>query len=111
MRGRWQAGRVEELEDGRCDRANRRVCRVLQTRDPSLYVNTVSPSGATFSGSALLSYKLNWQSVMFVGYGDDRQLSDLDRLEELDRRFFVKRSYSLQRERRDLTCGYTLCIT
>ena len=29
-----------------------------------------------FSGSALLAYKLNWQSVMFVGYGDDRELTD-----------------------------------
>ena len=25
---------------------------------------------------ALLAYKLNWQSVMFVGYGDDRELTD-----------------------------------
>jgi len=70
---------------------------VSTTRDPSLYVDTVSAKGATLSGSALLSYKLNWQSVMFVGYGDDRQLSDLDRLEKLDRQFFVKLSYALQR--------------
>ena len=26
-------------------------------------------------GSALFAYKLNWQSVLFVGYGDDRELS------------------------------------
>ena len=29
-----------------------------------------------FSGSLLLAYKLNWQSVMFVGYGDDRELTE-----------------------------------
>jgi hypothetical protein len=40
---------------------------------------------------------VNWQSVMFIGYGDDRELSDLDRLEKLDRQFFVKLSYAIQR--------------
>ncbi len=51
----------------------------------------------TFSGSALFTYKLNWQSVLFVGYGDDRELSDLNRLEKSDRQFFVKISYAFQR--------------
>jgi hypothetical protein len=32
-----------------------------------------------------------------VGYGDDRELSDLGRIEPLDRQFFVKLSYALQR--------------
>jgi hypothetical protein len=41
--------------------------------------------------------KLNWQSVMFVGYGDDRELTDQQRLEKLDRQVFVKLSYALQR--------------
>jgi hypothetical protein len=34
---------------------------------------------------------------MCIGYGDDRELSDLDRLEQLDRQFFVKLSYAIQR--------------
>ncbi len=34
---------------------------------------------------------------MFVGYGDNRELSDRDRLEKLDRQFFVKLSYAFQR--------------
>ena len=34
---------------------------------------------------------------MFVGYGDDRELSDLSRLEPSDRQFFVKLSYAFQR--------------
>jgi hypothetical protein len=70
---------------------------VSTTRDPSLYIDTVSAKSATLSGSALLAYKLNWQSVMFIGYGDDRQLSDAERLEKLDRQFFVKLSYAFQR--------------
>ena len=67
------------------------------TRDPSLYSSSVDAQSGTFGGSALVAYKLNWQSVMFVGYGDDRELSDQQRLERLDRQFFVKLSYAFQR--------------
>ena len=70
---------------------------VSTDRDPSLYAfSTIAKSG-TVSGQVLLSYKLNWQSVMFVGYGDDRMLSTQDRFEKVDRQFFVKLSYALQR--------------
>src|SRR4029077_5407600 len=65
-------------------------------RDPSLYTASVDARSGTFGGSALFAYKLNWQSVMFVGYGDDRELLDQRRLEQLDRQFFVKLSYALQ---------------
>ena len=67
------------------------------TRDPSLFVARVDSRSGTFGGSALFAYKLNWQSVLFVGYGDDRELSDQHRLEPLDRQFFVKLSYAFQR--------------
>ncbi len=70
---------------------------VSTTRDPSLYIDSVSPDSASLGGSALLAYKLNWQSVMFIGYGDNREVSDADRLEKLDRQFFVKLSYAFQR--------------
>jgi len=70
---------------------------VATTRDPSLYMASVDARSGTFGGSALFAYKLNWQSVMFVGYGDDRELSDQRRLEPLDRQFFVKLSYAFQR--------------
>ena len=70
---------------------------VSTTRDPLLYLNSVSAKSGSFGGSALLAYKLNWQSVMFIGYGDDRELSERDRLEKLDRQFFVKLSYAFQR--------------
>ena len=49
------------------------------------------------SAQALLSYKLNWQSVMFVGYGDDRELTDRDQFVKSGRQVFVKLSYALQR--------------
>jgi hypothetical protein len=70
---------------------------VSTDRDPSLYLSSVNAKSGAFGGSALLAYKLNWQSVMFVGYGDDRELSTLERLEPLDRQFFVKLSYAFQR--------------
>jgi hypothetical protein len=70
---------------------------VSTNRDPRLYrFDTIAKSG-TITGQVLLSYKLNWQSVMFIGYGDDRMLSTQDRFEKVDRQFFVKVSYAFQR--------------
>jgi hypothetical protein len=71
---------------------------VWTTSDPSLYI-TDPPDAhdGTFSGQGLLAYRLNWQSIVFVGYGDDRQLTELDQLARLDRSFFVKVSYAFQR--------------
>jgi len=70
---------------------------VSTTRDPNLYAfNTIARSGS-FTGQVLLAYKLNWQSVMFIGYGDDRMRSEQDRFEPAGRQFFVKFSYAIQR--------------
>jgi hypothetical protein len=65
--------------------------------DPSLYLQAVTAHVGTFNGSALLAYKVNWQSVLYVGYGDDRELSDQRRLLPSDRQVFVKVSYAFQR--------------
>ena len=70
---------------------------VSTKRDPSLFVSTVSPRAGTFLGSLLFAYKLNWQSVVFLGYGDDRELSAQQRLERSGRQVFVKISYAIQR--------------
>jgi hypothetical protein len=43
---------------------------VSTTRDPSLYPAPVTRHDGAFTGSALFAYKLNWQSVLFIGYGD-----------------------------------------
>ncbi|HJW92379.1 MAG TPA: DUF5916 domain-containing protein [Thermoanaerobaculia bacterium] len=62
------------------------------------YVKTDSASlSGSFTGSVLYSYKLNWQTVLFLGYGDDRELTPFNRLEKLDRSFFLKVSYAIQR--------------
>ena len=46
------------------------------TSDPALWIDPVPRHDGGFAGSALLSYKLNWQSVLFVGYGDARALDE-----------------------------------
>ncbi|HEY6064886.1 MAG TPA: hypothetical protein VIY96_01940, partial [Thermoanaerobaculia bacterium] len=66
-------------------------------RDPGLYTFDVSRKSGSFQGSALFSYKLNWQSVLFVGYGDTSVINDAGDLAHNDRQFFLKVSYAFQR--------------
>jgi uncharacterized protein DUF5916 len=70
---------------------------VSTDRDPSLYLSETTARSAEFTSSILLSYKVNWQSVMFIGYGDARELTDENHLAPSDRQFFVKLSYAFQR--------------
>lgn len=70
---------------------------VATTKTPSLYATPVQPRAGDFSGSALFAYKVNWQSVVFVGYGDTRELTAADHLQPTDRQFFVKVSHAFQR--------------
>ncbi len=66
-------------------------------RDPSLYTFDVDRKDADFDGSVLLAYKINWQSVLFIGYGDSRTfLEETDRLERASRQLFLKLSYAFQ---------------
>ncbi|HEY2944339.1 MAG TPA: DUF5916 domain-containing protein [Vicinamibacteria bacterium] len=70
---------------------------VETNRDPSLYTTEVARRDGDFSGSALFAYKLNWQTVLFVGYGDNRALTETEDLVRADRQLFLKLSYALQR--------------
>jgi len=71
---------------------------VSTTRDVSLYIDPATiPREGTLSAQALLSYKLNWQSVLFVGYGDDRDRTEQNQLVKTGRQVFVKASYAFQR--------------
>jgi hypothetical protein len=70
---------------------------VSTTRDPGLYTFETTKKDADFTGSALFAYKLNWQTVLFVGYGDSSTFLDTtDRLEKSGRQIFVKISYAWQ---------------
>lgn len=65
--------------------------------EPSLYRGPVPERSGSFAGSALVAYKLNWQSVLFLGYGDDRVLDEDGSLLRTGRQLFLKLSYALQR--------------
>jgi hypothetical protein len=67
------------------------------TRDPSLYVDEVARKDGSFDGSLLFAYKLNWQTVMFLGWGDAREIDDNATLQKKDRQLFLKVSYAFQR--------------
>jgi hypothetical protein len=70
---------------------------VSTNRDVALYTFPTPARAAGFTGSALFAYKINWQSVLFVGYGNEETLSDERRFEPAGRQFFVKISYAFQR--------------
>jgi len=71
------------------------LLRVIGQYTPADFAGGIH-SGA-FTGSMLYSYKVNWQTVFFVGYGDDRVLDAENRFQRLDRSVFVKVSYAYQR--------------
>lgn len=66
-------------------------------RDPSLYTFDVDSKSGDFQFSALVSYKLNWQSVLFLGYGDTSVINEAGDLAHDNRQFFLKISYAFQR--------------
>ncbi len=67
-------------------------------RDPALYLSAVAPRTAGLAGSLVFAYKLNWQTVGYLGYGDNRALEPItDRIEPADRQVFLKVSYAFQR--------------
>jgi hypothetical protein len=70
---------------------------VTTERDPSRYIFPVDKHGGTFLGSVLYSFKINWQTVLFLGYGDDRVLTPSNDLVKQDRSLFFKVSYAIQR--------------
>ncbi len=75
----------------------RAIGQYVETRhDPSLYRSPVPRREGSFQGSALIGYRLNWQSVVFLGYGDDRTLQESGDLARGDRQFFLKMSYAIQ---------------
>ncbi|MCB1041948.1 MAG: carbohydrate binding family 9 domain-containing protein [Acidobacteria bacterium] len=66
-------------------------------RNPDLYTFNVSDRSGAWTGSLLWAYKLNWQSVMFVGYGDAHGLDEQQDWQTQERSWFLKLSYAYQR--------------
>ncbi len=64
-------------------------------RDPSLYVDTVDAEFESLGAQLLYSYKVNPQTVFFLGYSDSFIDDDsLSGLERTDRTFFTKVGYA-----------------
>jgi len=73
---------------------------VTTARNRELYIDPVPAREESFNATALFTYKLNWQSVLYAGYGDERALDDTqpDRqgLDRVSRQWFLKVSYAFQ---------------
>ena len=74
--------------------------RQAQSQDAALYgfVPPIPPKDEATTASALFAYKLNWQSVLYFGYGNNQLWSpDTNDLERANQSFFLKLSYAFQR--------------
>ncbi|HUP02077.1 MAG TPA: DUF5916 domain-containing protein [Gemmatimonadota bacterium] len=63
-------------------------------RNPALHEDDVEPEARRWFNQLLFSYKLNPQTVFFVGYADTRQGATEFDLTQSDRTFFVKLGYA-----------------
>ena len=63
----------------------------------SLYIDEVDQHEGSVSSQILFAYKLNWQTVMYVGYGDLREVMPVENeFRPSNRQFFFKLSYAFQ---------------
>ncbi len=65
------------------------------SRNSDLYLSPVRPEEEEFFGQFLFSYKLNPQTVLFLGYTDGRFGEQGVDLTQTDRTFFLKLGYAL----------------
>ncbi|HVN30346.1 MAG TPA: DUF5916 domain-containing protein [Thermoanaerobaculaceae bacterium] len=65
-------------------------------QNPALYLQPVPGVDRSFTGSALFAYAPNWQTVLYLGYGDSRALNEKNELVPTGREFFLKVSYAFQ---------------
>jgi len=67
-------------------------------RDPALYTFTIDEEDESVVGSLLLAFKVDWQSVVYLGVGDSRVLlTETGRREKTGRELFFKLSYAFRR--------------
>jgi hypothetical protein len=72
------------------------VQNVRTNQNVDLYDAGVDQHSGNLQGSVLYAYKLNWQTVLFVGLGDVRAVDDANTFQKSDRQFFMKLSYAFQ---------------
>jgi len=96
-----------DLEEGRLFSANIDWLKLTYTFSPRTLVRVIAqqneieraatPRDRSLSFSGLYAYKLNWQTVFFVGFGDSRITGDRGDLVQQPRSVFMKVAYALQR--------------
>jgi Domain of unknown function (DUF5916) len=66
--------------------------------DQAMYIDAVDHIDGSLATQLLVAYKINWQTLLYVGVGDLRQATlDQGNLEPSSRQFFFKVSYAFQR--------------
>ncbi len=66
-------------------------------RSQALYTFNVNQHGGSLASQLLFAYKLNWQTVLYLGYGDLRGVTaEQANFEPLNRSAFFKVSYAFQ---------------
>ena len=101
-RGRLFTSQVERLRVTYTFNAKMFLRTILQNqrtnRNQNLYTFAVDQHEGNFSTQLLFAYKLNWQTVMYLGYGALREVTaEEGELQPSNRQFFFKVSYALQR--------------
>jgi hypothetical protein len=66
-------------------------------QDPRLYPYAVPARSGALTSSLLYVYRLNWQTVLYVGAGDDQVIDPAGARLKAGRQVFFKISYALQR--------------
>jgi hypothetical protein len=65
--------------------------------DPKLYPYPTPAKVGDLNASLLYTYRINWQTVLYVGYGDDKSVDPFGRLRQAGKQVFFKVSYAWQR--------------
>ena len=104
LRGRLFTAQVERIRAQYTFTPRMFVRAIVQNqrtaRHTNFYIDTtdVDPRSGQLATQALFAYKLNWQSVLFFGFGDLRGVTaDEGDFEKDARQVFLKVSYAFQR--------------
>jgi hypothetical protein len=74
------------------------VQNVRTNRNQELFLNSINQHTGNVTSSLLFAYKLNWQTLLFLGLGDERDVDVADnKLQPASRQLFMKVSYAFQR--------------
>lgn len=101
-RGRVFTSQVERLRASYTFNSKMFLRAILQNartnRNEALYSFLVDGHSGSLASQILFAYKLNWQTVMYVGYGDVRDvMPELNAFRPANRQLFFKTSYAFQR--------------